>query len=55
MSRPKSASLNGRPKPSSLSLVPAGLLAALIESETRDMLTYLINRAQVPLPRPKRF
>jgi putative heme-binding domain-containing protein len=41
-------------QPSSLSLMPDGLLAALSESETRDLLAYLMNRAQVPLPRPKR-
>ena len=41
-------------QPSSLSLMPDGLLAALSESETRDLLAYLLNRAQVPLPRPKR-
>ena len=42
-------------QPSSLSLMPDGLLAALSESETRDLLAYLMNRAQVPLPRPGRF
>jgi putative heme-binding domain-containing protein len=38
--------------PSPLSLMPDGLLAPLTETETRDLLSYLMHRTQVPLPTP---
>jgi len=41
-------------QPSPLSLMPDGLLTPLSETETRDLLSYLMHRAQVPLPRPGR-
>ena len=37
-------------QPSSLSLMPDGLLSQLSETETRDLIAYLMNRTQVPLP-----
>jgi len=38
-------------QPSPLSLMPDGLLAPLSETETRDLLSYLMHRTQVPLPK----
>jgi putative membrane-bound dehydrogenase-like protein len=35
---------------SPVSLMPDGLLASLSEAETRDLLSYLMNQSQVPLP-----
>ena len=43
---------NRSTQPSSLSLMPDGLLAPLSETETRDLFAYLMNRTQVPLPKP---
>jgi putative heme-binding domain-containing protein len=37
-------------QPSPLSLMPDGLLAGLSETETRDLLAYLMHQTQVPLP-----
>ena len=37
-------------QPSPLSLMPDGLLAGLGETETRDLLSYLMHQTQVPLP-----
>jgi putative membrane-bound dehydrogenase-like protein len=37
-------------KPSALSLMPEGLLDPLNEAETRDLMSYLMGRTQVPLP-----
>jgi putative heme-binding domain-containing protein len=39
---------------SHLSLMPDGLLAPLSDAETRDLLSYLMNRTQVPLPKADR-
>ena len=41
-------------QPSPLSLMPDGLLAPLSETETRDLLSYLMHRTQVPLPKAGR-
>jgi putative heme-binding domain-containing protein len=37
-------------QPSPLSLMPDGLLSPLSETETRDLLAYLMHQTQVPLP-----
>ena len=37
-------------QPSPLSLMPDGLLAGLSETESRDLLAYLMHQTQVPLP-----
>jgi putative heme-binding domain-containing protein len=37
-------------KPSSLSLMPEGILDTLSATEVRDLIAYLIQRTQVPLP-----
>jgi putative membrane-bound dehydrogenase-like protein len=37
-------------RPSSLSLMPDGLLDQMTETETRDLFAYLMQRTQVPLP-----
>ncbi len=39
-----------RLEPSSVSFMPEGLLDALAEDESRDLIAYLMDRAQVPLP-----
>jgi putative membrane-bound dehydrogenase-like protein len=39
-------------QPSLLSLMPDGLLSSLSDTETRDLVAYLMNPAQVPLPGP---
>jgi len=39
-------------QPSPLSLMPDGLLVPLSAAETRDLLSYLMHRTQVPLPTP---
>jgi putative heme-binding domain-containing protein len=39
-------------KPSPLSLMPEGLLDNLSGDETRDLVSYLMHRTQVPLPQP---
>ena len=41
-------------RPSVLSLMPEGLLDPLNPSEIRDLIAYLMQRSQVPLPRPER-
>jgi putative membrane-bound dehydrogenase-like protein len=38
-------------QPSPSSLMPDGLLTTLSETETRDLIAYLMHRTQVPLPR----
>jgi putative membrane-bound dehydrogenase-like protein len=40
-------------RPSPLSLMPDGLLDPLKEAEVRDLIAYLMQRTQVPLPRPE--
>ena len=39
-----------RLEPSPQSLMPDGLLSQLSESECRDLIAYLMNRTQVPVP-----
>jgi len=42
-----------RQKPSPVSMMPEGLLSALTEAQVRDLVAYVMNPSQVPLPATK--